>query len=546
VTSRVSPSPTSDEVAAAAARLDGADEHLLALVARLPLAPLGRSAPFLGRATSTGHRRARQLCDRGLLAAIATPVRTSGRPARLLLPTQFGLAVLAQGGAVQPAGLPESQPTAPTRLLADLPGRLAAYELLALLAATGSGVASLAAWERPWRRLLPPSAQHCWDGTTVGAAARGGHADLGQPRWANQQPLPARARHRRARAARPARDARPRRRAPGRRRHAAGNGGHHHHDGPPRHGLGDAAGDNLPGAAPAAPGRHGRHLARPTPARARRDLAPPRSSATDLPALGPFDRAILDLVGRHAFLPTRILATVLDRDARWAQGRRARLAARGLLRVVPVDELNPPELARHGLLELTQAGLVVLAAQLGLPLGAPCATTDWPAAGLPLPSARAPRCSATSPIRSGQMRSSPPSLVRRGRTLLAGRCWSGGAQQPAPTGVSGRTGMACCDWVVSSTDSSRNSTAAACGPADSGPSSRPTPAIGRVAMPRGHTPASPCSSWSRPDRVGAAPRAGATSRRGRPEHGVVRPADNDGLAADDTGWTAWPCLADGW
>jgi Replication-relaxation len=86
--------------------------------------------------------------------------------------------------------------------------------------------------------------------------------------------------------------------------------------------------------------------------------------------LGPLDRVILDLVGRHPFLPTDNLAMVLDRDVRWARVRRARLLARGLLRVVQAEEVATPELARRGLLELTRDGLQVLAAQLGLPLGA--------------------------------------------------------------------------------------------------------------------------------------------------------------------------------
>jgi hypothetical protein len=86
--------------------------------------------------------------------------------------------------------------------------------------------------------------------------------------------------------------------------------------------------------------------------------------------LAPLDRAVLDLVGRHPFLPTATLADVLSRDVRWARSRRVRLAARGLLRLVPAEEVTPPELARLGLLELTRDGLRCLAAHLGLPLGA--------------------------------------------------------------------------------------------------------------------------------------------------------------------------------
>src|SRR5206468_1024028 len=111
---------------------------------------------------STSHHRVRHLWGRGLLTAIATPLRTEGRPARLLLPTQLGLEILARCGAVQPglqAGLLGLHRITSSRLLLDLPGRLATYELLALLAATGPGLASLEAWERPWRRALPPAAR---------------------------------------------------------------------------------------------------------------------------------------------------------------------------------------------------------------------------------------------------------------------------------------------------------------------------------------------------------------------------------------------------
>src|SRR5438874_5679292 len=105
----VSSTPTGDQVAAATTTLDAADEYLLVLVSRLPLVPIGVLTPFLSGATSTAHRRVQQLCDCGLLAAIGSPLRTGGRPARLWLPTELALAMLAQRGALQPAvqtGLP--------------------------------------------------------------------------------------------------------------------------------------------------------------------------------------------------------------------------------------------------------------------------------------------------------------------------------------------------------------------------------------------------------------------------------------------------------
>src|SRR5207253_823568 len=70
-----------------------------------------------------------------------------------------------------------------------------------------------------------------------------------------------------------------------------------------------------------------------------------------LPVASALDRVLLDLVGRHPFLSTETLAAVLDRDVRWVRRRRAVLVSRGLMRVVPVDEVSPPELAERELLE---------------------------------------------------------------------------------------------------------------------------------------------------------------------------------------------------
>src|SRR5207302_1897792 len=84
--------------------------------------------------------------------------------------------------------------------------------------------------------------------------------------------------------------------------------------------------------------------------------------------LGAGDRAVLDVVGRHAFLPTAPVGAVLGRDARWARRRRGQLVRRALVRVLPPDEL-PPGLPREDdLLEATVQGLTTLARSLGLSL----------------------------------------------------------------------------------------------------------------------------------------------------------------------------------
>src|SRR5712691_6138588 len=80
------------------------------------------------------------------------------------------------------------------------------------------------------------------------------------------------------------------------------------------------------------------------------------------------ERAVLDLVGRHPFLPTAVLGDVLGRDARWVARRRKALLDRALLRLVTHAEIHRSGLARGDLMELTAAGLRRLAAHLGLSL----------------------------------------------------------------------------------------------------------------------------------------------------------------------------------
>src|SRR5438128_1474408 len=96
------------------------------------------------------------------------------------------------------------------------------------------------------------------------------------------------------------------------------------------------------------------------------DVGPVHCTA---PVVAPLDQVILDLIGRHPFLPTDSLAALLGRHHSWVRTRQMRLIARGLLRVVPAEEVTPPELALRELLELTRCGLDVLATLLGLPLG---------------------------------------------------------------------------------------------------------------------------------------------------------------------------------
>src|SRR6266849_8559073 len=80
------------------------------------------------------------------------------------------------------------------------------------------------------------------------------------------------------------------------------------------------------------------------------------------------ERAVLDLVGRHPFVPTDVLGDVLGRDARWVARRRKALLDRRLLRLVTDKEVHWSGRGRGDLLELTPAGLRTRAAHLGLSL----------------------------------------------------------------------------------------------------------------------------------------------------------------------------------
>src|SRR5919199_873807 len=98
----------------------------------MPMVP-GRVATSLAKPrpwmvpTST-CRHLCDLCHRGLLESIGTPLPVGGRPARLFVPTQFGLAVLAQRGSAATPLNRRPRWDGPLRLLRELPGLLGVYE----------------------------------------------------------------------------------------------------------------------------------------------------------------------------------------------------------------------------------------------------------------------------------------------------------------------------------------------------------------------------------------------------------------------------------
>ena len=96
----------------------------------------------------------------------------------------------------------------------------------------------------------------------------------------------------------------------------------------------------------------------------------PGSTVVDLGrlALGltSMERSLLDVVGRHPFLPAESLATVLGWDVRRLRARRAPLVRLGLIRLLDVDAGG--DTSASALAELTRDGLELVAAQQGLSL----------------------------------------------------------------------------------------------------------------------------------------------------------------------------------
>jgi hypothetical protein len=77
---------------------------------------------------------------------------------------------------------------------------------------------------------------------------------------------------------------------------------------------------------------------------------------------------LLDLVGRHPFLPAESLATVLGWEVRRVRERRQRLLQLGLVRLLNAEEAS--DWPGDDLTELTESGLRLIAAQHGLSLTA--------------------------------------------------------------------------------------------------------------------------------------------------------------------------------
>ncbi len=382
--------PTWHHVETVLAALTSRELTLLELVARLPFVSAPQLAPIAGGSRSTVYGRLARLTRMGAVASVPGPCSKPGRPVRLLHLTDLGAALLLRLGAVKPDYL--ARQLIPERVeRRGLEPLLGCYELLACIAASRDGGIRLLAWQRPWRRRyqlgagrpvqevrLPAFAAVRWgaeehgvrgaylllpDGADQSITAwRGRLQRLAQVGQVVAEPLPALV----IATTSPARVS-----AWERLLHEVGGG---------RSliaqvtTVADLAERQAVVASPV-PATWPPHDAarRCTSAPCPPHRAIPRLIERRLHTIGsnacrlrPGDRLVLDLIGRHAFVRTTTLATLLGRPVAWVRVRTTRLRQEGLLAVADAEEGSSH--AGRRVLELTALGLRVLAAQLGLPL----------------------------------------------------------------------------------------------------------------------------------------------------------------------------------
>jgi len=385
--------PTWHHVETVLAALTSRELALLELVARLPFVSAPQLAHIAGSSRTMVYGRVARLTRMDAVASVPGPCSQPGRPVRLLHLTDLGAALLLRLGAVRPDCL--ARQLIPGRVEGrGLGPLLACYALLAHLAASRGGGVQLLAWQRPWRRRyqlgsgrpvqevrLPAFAAVRWGGEEHGASGaylllpdgaeqsigawRGRLRRLAQVGQALGEPLPALV----VATTSPARVS-----AWECLVHEVGRGG----GGRPLVAQvttfadlaerPSAVASPVPaGGLPHGPSRRSTFAPCP-PHRAipRRVEHRLHSLGSNACRLRPGDRLVLDLVGRHAFVRTATLATLLGRAVAWVRRWVGRLRQGGLLEAAPVEE--GAGRAAGSVLELTGLGLRVLAAQLGLPL----------------------------------------------------------------------------------------------------------------------------------------------------------------------------------
>lgn len=155
--------------------------QILRLLARLPLLQVCVLQQLLGlRGGASVYRSVDRLKSRGLVATVQPPVYQTHSP-RLLYLTDLGLATLALDQDAEPQNIVRRLHLGREDLLALVPqlsDLLATYELLGAAAASRPGRPDLLAWERPWRRSFPRPR-----GKTLARVTLAGHAILS---WGGQ------------------------------------------------------------------------------------------------------------------------------------------------------------------------------------------------------------------------------------------------------------------------------------------------------------------------------------------------------------------------
>src|SRR5262245_34735167 len=97
--------PTWAAVVRAADGLCCSDQQLLEVIARLPLVPIRQLLPFSATSERATYACVARLVERGLVSTLTGPAEGAGRPPKLLLVTNIGLAVLALRMELDPASL---------------------------------------------------------------------------------------------------------------------------------------------------------------------------------------------------------------------------------------------------------------------------------------------------------------------------------------------------------------------------------------------------------------------------------------------------------
>ncbi|MFN8473900.1 MAG: replication-relaxation family protein [Anaerolineae bacterium] len=383
------------------------DRALLLLLARLPFLSAHLAAPLAGGVSRRQvERQLHTLAELGTVEGVQ-PATQPGHTARLYYPTDLGLAVVALGLGVDVHDLARYLRLQRDDLLARLPGilpLLAAYELLAAVATSRAGEATLLAWICPWRvrfrrlnaRLIyritvPAYAALAWDGGCAEylllpdqvsfpfGVYRRMLADLALWQLASGLTLPPLV----IAAPSAARAslwyeavATTSRRCPASPLTAAITAWAKRPDTPellahlPRQPRENAPNltqwikaSPLLALPPASrlPNLAGELEYSPMPRR-----RPARLGRVSL-RLSPADYRVLDLLGRHPYLTVEDIASVMGWTVRWAQEEHNRLTSLGLVRTLIAQECSGVTMTGE-LAELTYNGLGLVAARQGLPL----------------------------------------------------------------------------------------------------------------------------------------------------------------------------------